>query len=210
MKLTPFLTFTFILAAVPAMAQRGMPSENRDTIHQLLAAHGKIKREVIVTYDGYTSSTKSSDKDVVAALQRHVNQMEARMKKGLMVRRWDPAYVEFIEHYDDINLKTQKTDDGVRVVAKRSTEAAKKVARNHAGIISKLVLNGMDEAHKAHAAVLGAATEAEAIEKKCCQNMAETEQARCKDAAKGSEKEKTAASAKGDRACCKQAEDKGK
>ena len=122
MKLTPFLTFTFILAAVPAMAQRGMPSENRDTIHQLLAAHGKIKREVIVTYDGYTSSTKSTDKDVVAALQRHVNQMEARMKKGLMVRRWDPAYVEFIEHYDDINLKTQKTDDGVRVVAKRSTE----------------------------------------------------------------------------------------
>ena len=124
-----------------------------------------------------------------------------------MVRRWDPAYVEFIEHYDDINLKIQKTDDGVRVVAKGSTEAAKKVARNHAGIISKLVLNGMDEAHKAHAAVLGAATEPEA---KGCQNVAETEQARCKDAAKGSEKEKTAASAKGDRACCKQAEQKGK
>ena len=185
-------------------AQRGMPAEARDTIHELLAAHSKIKREVTVTDDGYKSTTTSEDQEVAKVLQRHVGQMEARMKKGLMVRRWDPAYVEFVNHYKDMEITLTKIDNGVSVVAKGKTEAAKKVARNHAGIITKLVANGMDEAHKAHAAVLsGDAEEAEKASSKgsCCLADEKGDKACCKVEAK--------AKAKAEAACCKKSSPEG-
>ena len=180
---------------------QGMPVENRDTIHELLAAHSKIKREVKLTDDGYTSMTTSEDKEIVKALQRHVGQMEARMKKGLMVRGFDPAYVEFVNHYDDMEITLKAVVNGVSVVAKGKTEDAKKVIRNHAGIITKFVANGMDEAHKAHAAVLG--KEAEQADK------APAKGACCAVKAKGEEKaccQAKAAEAKAEAACCKKSE----
>ncbi len=190
-NLTPSMKLKYLLisstliftALSSALAQRGMPQANRDTIHALLAAHDQIKREVKVTDDGYTATTTSEDPNVAATLQRHVGQMDARMKKGLMVRRWDPAYVEFVNHYDDMDITIKKIANGVQVIGKGKTEDAKKVLRNHAGIITKLVAHGMEEAHKEHAAVLSAtadpATEEQA-ETPCCQAK-ENSNACCKE-----------------------------
>lgn len=190
------------ISLVTAHAQ-GMPKVNRDTIHELLSAHTKIKREVKVTDDGYTATTTSEDKEVIKALQRHVGQMEARMKKGLMVRRWDPAYAEFVNHYDDIKITIKDIDNGVSVVAKGTTEDAKTVARNHAGIITKFVANGFDEAHKAHAAILS---------KEDDEPNKETTKASCCAAAtkgnwtkKACGKEGKPAAGKKGKACCKKA-----
>ena len=168
--------------SIASLCGQGMPVENRDTIHELLGAHSKITREVKLTDDGYTSTTTSEDKHIVKALQRHVDQMEARMKKGLMVRGFDPAYVEFVSHYDDMEITITDIDNGVSVVAKGKTEAAKKVIRNHAGIISKFVANGMDEAHKAHAAALG--KDAEQDDKAPDDETPNQERACCQDKTK--------------------------
>ncbi len=200
---TIFLIPIFSVISLVYVHAQGMPVENRDTIHELLGAHTKIKREVKLTDNGYTATTTSEDKEVVRALQRHVGQMEARMKKGLMVRGWDPAYVEFVNHYDDIKITIKDIDNGVRVVAKGKTEDAKKVAKNHAGIITKLVAKGFDEAHKAHAAVLGTEEGKEA-------NKATSKAACCIAGAKGDGgmdccKDAKSGEKKAVRACCKNA-----
>ena len=132
---------------------RGMPAEAREAIHGLFDAHDKFQREVKKTEDGYVSKTTSKDPAAVKLLQKHVKQMEARLKKGFMVRRWDPAYEEFVNHYDDIEIKITKIDNGISVVASGKTEAAVKVARNHAGIVSKFIKNGWKEHDKEHPAV---------------------------------------------------------
>ena len=196
------LTSLLALLSLVSTHGQGMPKVNRDTIHELLGAHNKIKREVKVTDDGYTATTTSEDKEVVKALQRHVGHMETRMKKGLMVRRWDPAYAEFVNHYDDIKITIKDIDHGVSVVAKGTTEDAKKVARNHAGIITKLVANGFDEAHKAHAAILSKQDQEltkETTKAACCAAGPKgdgTKKACCKEG-------KTAVGKK-DKACCKE------
>ena len=159
MKEALIVLIVALVSVVYAQAQRGMPQENRDAIHALLAAHKKIERKVTPTADGYEAVTTSGDEEVVALLHKHVAQMDARMKKGLMVRRWDPAYKEFVEHYDDIEIKIQKMKDGVKVVTHGKTPAAIKVARNHASIITKFVGHGFEEARKPHAAVTSESSE---------------------------------------------------
>lgn len=159
------LTCAILLSPIlPSQAQgpgaggrgRGMPAEAREAIHGLFDAHDKIVREVTVTDDGYTAKTTSKDPEVVKILHKHVKQMDARMKKGLMVRRWDPAYAEFVEHYDDLRFKIVPTDDGLTVTTSGTTDAAKAVARNHASIISKFVEHGWEEHDKRHPAVIAA------------------------------------------------------
>ena len=110
----------------------GMSPEAHDTIHALFDSHTKFEREVQTTESGYVSRTTSSDPEAVKLIQTHVKQMEERLNKGLMVRGWDPAYVEFVNHYDDIEITIKNIENGIEVVAVGATEDAKKVARNHA------------------------------------------------------------------------------
>ncbi len=134
---------------------RGPISEEmRENIHGLFDGHDKLQRKVEVTDTGYRSITTSEDPALVKILQAHVHEMEKRLKSGLMVRRWDPAYEEFVNHYDDIDIKITKIEDGISVVATGSNEDARKVARNHAGIIGKFIEHGWSEHDKTHAAAL--------------------------------------------------------
>lgn len=140
----------------PAVFGQGMPAEQRDTIHGLFDSHDKFQREVTPTEEGYTSITTSDDPAAVKLLQSHVKQMEGRLKDGMMVRGWDPAYVEFVNYYDDIDIQITNIDKGISIVAIGKTEEAKEVARNHAGIIGKFIDHGWAEHDKTHAAVYGA------------------------------------------------------
>ncbi|MDF1741347.1 MAG: DUF3365 domain-containing protein [Verrucomicrobiales bacterium] len=131
-----------------------MPEEMRENIRGLFDGHDKLERKVEVTDTGYRSTTTSEDPAVVKILQAHVRQMEKRLKSGLMVRRWDPAYEEFVKHYDEIDIEITEIEKGISVVATGATEDARKVARNHAGIIGRFIKNGWSEHDRKHAAVL--------------------------------------------------------
>ncbi|MEC5127447.1 DUF3365 domain-containing protein [Verrucomicrobiales bacterium BCK34] len=126
----------------------------RENIHGLFDGHDKLQRKVEVTDTGYRATTTSDDPAIVKTLQSHVRQMEERLKSGLMVRRWDPAYEEFVNHYDDIDIEITGIKNGISVVATGTNEEARKVARNHAGIISKFIEHGWSEHDKLHPAVL--------------------------------------------------------
>jgi hypothetical protein len=129
---------------------RGMSPEAHETIHGLFTNHDQFKREVTLTDEGYVSTTTSENSEMVKMIQEHMKQMESRLEKGLMVRRWDPAYEEFVNHYDDIDIRFKKIENGISVTAKGKTPAAVKVARNHAGIVSRFVAHGWDEHDIAH------------------------------------------------------------
>lgn len=151
------VTLVSVLGTVSSSAQhgkgRGMPPEAQEQIHNLFASHDKIRREVTETDEGYTSLTESDDTKVAAALKKHVSQMEDRLDEGLMVRRWDPAFEEYVRHYKDLDTKFEKTDKGVRMTVKGRTADAVKVARNHAKIVSAFVANGMSEHDVRHPTV---------------------------------------------------------
>ena len=132
----------------------GMPEEMREVIHGLFDGHEAFQRKVEVTATGYRATTTSEDKEVARLLQTHVRQMEKRLKSGLMVRRWDPAYEEFVRHYDDINIEITNVEGGVSIVATGKTEDARRVARNHAGIIGRFIERGWSEHDETHPAVL--------------------------------------------------------
>jgi len=150
-----------ILASVqPVSAASGMPAAQRDTIHGLFDSHKLFVREVVETEQGYVSKTTSEDPAAVELLQTHVKQMETRLKDGMMVRGWDPAYVEFVNHYDDINIQITNIENGISIAATGKTPEAIAVARNHAGIISEFINHGWKEHDKTHAAVYGESAEA--------------------------------------------------
>lgn len=134
----------------PGSGGRGMPAAFQDNIHALFDNHETIKRKVEKTEDGYRSTTTSTDPKVAAILQEHVAQMKQRFDGGRPVRRWDPAFEEFFAHYDDMDVAIEKIDGGLRVTVKGRTPEASAVARNHAGIVSRFVAHGWDEAHASH------------------------------------------------------------
>ncbi len=161
-----------VLASVQIVSfASGMPAEQRDTIHGLFDAHKAFSREVIETDEGYVSKTTSEDPKAVKLLQTHVKQMEGRLKDGLMVRGWDPAYVEFVNHYDDIDIQITNIENGISIVAIGKTPEAKMVARNHAGIVSQFINHGWKEHDNSHAAVYGEPSDAKGKKglKSCCQ-----------------------------------------
>lgn len=133
---------------------QGMPAEARKNIHLLFNRHEEVTRTVTMTKDGYVALTESNDPKVAAALREHVRQMEARLKDGLMVRRHDPAFVEFAQHYDDIRHSLEATDKGLKVVVSAKTPAAIKVAQNHATVVTDFATHGWEAHDRDHAPAL--------------------------------------------------------
>lgn len=134
-------------------AGRGMPEAERAQIHALFENHAKIQRTVTPTKDGYVALTESDDPKVAKALQTHVTQMGDRLESGLRVRRWDPAFDEYVNHYADMDHQFEKTAKGVKMTVKGRTDAAAKVARNHASVVSAFVAHGWAEHDRRHDAV---------------------------------------------------------
>jgi len=152
---------TLVFTPLPASAQ-GMPPALRENIHTLFNRHDAVRRTVTLTDDGYVSVTESDDPKLVKVLREHVSQMEARMQDGGMVRRWDPAFPEFVRHYPDMIVRTEETKSGIRVTVRGKTASAVKVAQNHAQVVSDFASKGWEAHDRSHPAVLtlGAASPA--------------------------------------------------
>lgn len=142
-----------LIVPSPSLAQ-GMPPEARRNIHLLFNQHEAVRRQVTLTDDGYVSVTESDQPEVAAALKSHVRQMEERLKSGLMVRRHDPAFVEFADHYADMTHQFEATAKGVKMTVHGKTPAAIKVAQNHAGVVTDFATHGWEGHDRNHPAVL--------------------------------------------------------
>jgi len=132
----------------------GGPGGFQEAIHTLFDNHTKIKRSVELTASGYKSRTVSDDPEIAKTLQKHVREMRERLGSGMMIRRWDPAFAELVEHYEDIDHEFKEVDGGVEMVASGKTPEAVKVAQNHARIVSGFVEKGPAQMHEKHARAL--------------------------------------------------------
>ena len=94
------LTASLLLTWTPQCSAQGMPAEARENIHALFSQHTNFTRKVTITEDGYTALTESQDPKLARVLREHVKQMRERLQSGRMVRGWDPAFREMVEHYD--------------------------------------------------------------------------------------------------------------
>jgi hypothetical protein len=168
------MSLTLMVAVIGAMTlsptrtcAQGMPPEARGNIHTLFRNHDKLTRTVEKTDTGYIATTESDDPKVVTALREHIKQMSARLESGLMVRRWDPAFAEYVAHYKDIKHQFSKTKKGVRMTVTGKTPAAIKVAQNHAAVISEFVKDGWKAHDRNHPAVSGTKQSASTANE-CC------------------------------------------
>jgi len=166
-----YLRRLFVIACLvgaPALVSaQGMPREAHDNIRTLFDQHAAIKRTVTLTESGYIAVTESEDPKVARVLRAHVRQMRERLESGLAVRRWDPAYAELVEHYQDLELDVERTPKGLRIIMTGKTPAAVKIAHNHAQIVSKFVEKGWSEHDVSHPAVSTPPAD-DASPKSCC------------------------------------------
>lgn len=144
---------------VNALGQ-GMPPEARKNIHLLLNQHSAVIRTVTMSTNGYVALTESNDPRVASALKEHVRQMEARLNEGLMVRRHDPAFVEFARHYPNLRHTVEPTEKGLRIVVTGKTPEAIKVAQNHATVVTDFATHGWEAHDRDHAPALQSGTPA--------------------------------------------------
>ncbi len=167
-------TLTYALALVGSLGLGGldlqaqrMTPEAHANIQELFAQHGKITRTVEKTESGYIAITESDDPRLAKVLQEHVRQMSDRLESGLMVRRWDPAFAEYVEHYKDLKHRFVKTKKGLRMTVTGKTPKAILVAQNHAAVVSEFAKDGWAAHDRSHAAV-GTPKESTPKKGECC------------------------------------------
>lgn len=147
------ISATIPLAAKPAM--RGpLPEEQREIIAEMAKRHADFKRVVVMSEKGYTATTTTTDKALAAKLKAHLKYMAARLDSKAMVRRWDPAFTELVEYYDQLDTKITELDDGVRVEVVGKNADAVKVAQNHARIVTGFTEEGAKAVERKHKAAL--------------------------------------------------------
>jgi hypothetical protein len=165
-KLLACLSLCPSLGTLAAPPMRGpLPAEQQEIIAEMAKRHRDFKRVVELTKDGYQATTTTTDKDLAAKLKAHLKYMAARLDSKAMVRRWDPAFVELVEYYDQLDSKITELDDGVRVVVIGKTADAVKVARNHAKIVTGFTQEGDKAVQREHKPAL-AMPDAKAEDKK--------------------------------------------
>ncbi|MDF1810860.1 MAG: hypothetical protein P1V20_01545 [Verrucomicrobiales bacterium] len=145
-----------------------MSADSRGVIHELFASHEGFTRNVETTADGYRATTVSKDPEKAALLRKHVEQMGQRLHQGMSVRRWDPAFAELREHYDDMTVEIEKIDGGIAAIVTGKTPEAILVAQNHARIISGFIANGSAQMHVRHATAKKAETKTGTADKEAC------------------------------------------
>lgn len=136
-----------------------LPEEQQAIIHFLAGHHVELKRAVTITESGYTATTTSDNVEIVEKLKAHFSYMEKRLGSGAMVRRWDPAFAEMVQYYDQLDSEVMLLDDGIKIDVTGKNAVAVQVAQNHARIVTGFVSEGKDAVQRSHPAVLPESTD---------------------------------------------------
>lgn len=123
---------------------------DRDVFHFLLANGDKIERKVTNTKDGVETITQSDDPKIAAKIKKHVAAMYRRVHEQRPIRMRDPLFAEIFRHTKKIEMKVEKTENGVRVTETSNDPYVAKLIQEHAKVVSLFVKNGFDEAHRNH------------------------------------------------------------
>jgi len=123
---------------------------DRELFHYLLTNRDKIVREIKNLPEGVETLTESRDKQVAAAILRHVKSMYARMESERPIHRRDPLFDVLFRNADKITAKVERTDQGVRVRATSKDPYVAKLIQEHAKVVSLFLKNGPAEVRRNH------------------------------------------------------------
>ncbi len=132
----------------------GMDAAHRadmELFHFLLDNRAKITRKVTNLADGVETVTESDDPEVVNKLQAHVESMYKRVEQGRPIHARDPLFAEIFRNADKIEMKLEKTDNGVKVVETSTDAYVAKLIQRHAEVVNLFIKNGHLEMRKNHA-----------------------------------------------------------
>lgn len=123
---------------------------DQQVFHDLLNNHQQIQRTVELTEHGVETSTTSEQPEVAAKIQQHVEAMQRRVESGRGFRYWDPLFAAIFQRHAAIQMKVEKTPQGVKVVETSDDPVAVRLIQAHAQVVSLFVKHGFAEAHRSH------------------------------------------------------------
>lgn len=149
-------------AGGPGGKRAGQPeghAVDQEVFHFLLDHHDEINRGVTMVEGGVETLTESDNPEVVAKIKEHVHAMAARVEESRPIRQRDPLFVALFQQADKIEISIEETEKGVRVRETSDDPTAAKLIQAHAGVVSKFVADGHEEARKNHSADVSGAQE---------------------------------------------------
>lgn len=126
----------------------GSLAYDKSVWHALLADHALLRRVVRHTPAGVEALTESDDPRVAALIIDHAKAMQGRMKRGSLVRGWDPVFVALFEKHEAVHIEVTPTERGVKIVEHARDEQTMRLMRSHAMGVSEFVRRGFDAAHE--------------------------------------------------------------
>lgn len=139
----------------------GMNDNGHAVIMSLLRSVKLIERKVYPLYVsgnlngsqivGVETYTTSNDSTVAANLQLHVSQMETLLNSNGRIRRFDPLFASFEDHFDQIASLVEPLDNGVHVWHAGKTVCAASLVKAHSSAVTGFVKGGSSEAMQPHA-----------------------------------------------------------
>jgi hypothetical protein len=119
--------------------------------HYLLDHRQQITRTVTQRADGVETVTESADPKIVAKMREHVASMEKRIKERRPIHARDPLFAEIFRNAGKVNMKTENTQTGIKVVETSDDPYVAKLIQSHAEVVSLFLKNGHAEMRKDHA-----------------------------------------------------------
>jgi hypothetical protein len=122
-----------------------------ELFHFLLDHRQEITRKVTNLPNGIETLTESANPDVAGKLQAHVLSMYQRVKEKRPIHARDPLFAEIFRNADKIQMKLEKTEQGVKVIETSEDPYVAKLLQAHAEVVNRFLKNGRTEMRKNHA-----------------------------------------------------------
>lgn len=116
----------------------------------LLKHRQEITRRVTDLKNGVETLTESKNPKVAAKIREHVASMYDRVEQKNPIHMRDPLFREIFRHADQVEMKTEKTKNGIRVIETSKNPYVAKLIQAHARVVSAFLKNGHQELRKNH------------------------------------------------------------
>ena len=125
--------------------------QDHNVFFYLLEHRKEITREIKFIEEGVETVTESKDPKVAEKIREHVAAMYVRVEKNRPIHMRDPLFREVFRHADQIVMKTENTEHGIRVTETSKNPYVAKLIQEHAKVVSRFLKNGHAELRKNHA-----------------------------------------------------------
>lgn len=125
-------------------------AEDHEVFFYLLEHREEITRKITPLKNGVETLTESSNPQVAAKIREHVAAMYERVKENKPIHMRDPLFREIFHHTAQIQMKTEATESGIRVVETSADPYVVKLIQAHAKVVSAFIHSGHQELRKNH------------------------------------------------------------